>query len=140
MTNRRLKTFLLPLIISITTAFVHAGEKLNKNEIIKLLSGNTVSGHFVKQGEAEGLTGQVRLKIKFFKTGGAEKTTYPADSRKGSFTEKGKWWVNKKGGLCLSWTQENKKRCGALKKSSDGKYVLQRKKQKVFFEKITTGT
>ena len=139
MITKCLRVILLPLIISIATAAVHAGEKLNKSEIIELLSGNTINGYFVKQGEAEGFTGQVRLKIKFFNAGGAEKTTYPADSRKGSFTEKGKWWINKKGGLCLSWAQENKKRCGALKKQSNGKYILQRKNQKIFIEKIVHG-
>ena len=140
MKTQNIGVFLLLLCASISFDSVNAGDKLGKNEVVELLSGNTINGYFVKQGEAAGFTGQVRLKIKFFNNGGAEKTTYPADSRKGSFIEKGKWWLNKKGGLCLSWTQENKKRCGALKKQSNGKYILQRKKQKIFIEKIVAGT
>ena len=130
----------LLFFILVSSTFVLGGEKLSKQQVTELLSGNTVNGYFVKEGEAAGFTGQVRLKIKFFNNGGAEKTTYPADSRKGLFTEKGKWWLNKKGKLCLAWTQESKKRCGVLIKSPDGEYVLHRKKQKIFFEKITTGT
>jgi len=118
---------------------VYAGDNLSKKQIRELLSGNTVAGYFLKEGEQAGFTGQVRLKIKFYKVGRAEKTTTRATGRKSQFVEKGKWWVNEKGKLCLNWTQENKKRCGSLQKTSDGNYVLLRKKQKVFFREIMVG-
>ena len=134
------------MALSIATTFmvlalgtIQADNFIGRQNIIDLLSGNTVDAYLVKEGEQQGLTGKVRLKIKLNRDGSAEKRTYPADSRKSAFTEKGKWWVNKKSRLCFIWTQENKKRCGVLKQASTGKYVLYRKKQKVYLEKITPG-
>ncbi len=49
------------------------------------------------------LTGRVRLKLQFFTDGRAEKTTSRAKGSEGDFTEKGKWFVNKKCALCMMW-------------------------------------
>lgn len=68
-----------------------------------------------------------------------EKTTSMARSTHGQFTEKGSWLVNKKGKLCFVWKTENKKKCGRLQRTPDGKYELHRKQQKFFYEEIVPG-
>jgi hypothetical protein len=127
------------VIAGLTSHVIFAGQDLEKREIIRLLSGNIANGYFMKEGEQAGHVGRVGLKIQFHKNGSAEKTTIPAKTSKGQFVETGKWWVNKAGRLCLSWDQENKKRCGKLKRIEGGKYVLRRKSQHVVFEEITSG-
>ena len=110
---------------------------LNKQEAHELVSGNTVKGFYMKQKESL-LTGRVNLILKFRKDGSAEKTTIrPKD---GNFTETGKWFVNKKGRLCMIWDRENKKKCGRLRRAFDGAYELVRKKQKFVYEEIIPGT
>lgn len=118
---------------------VCAGEELGKKQIKRLLSGNTVNGYYMVEGLQQGFTGRVRLKIKFFADGNAEKTTTMAKGSHGQFTGKGRWLVNKKGKLCLIWAPDNKKKCGRLLRTPDGKYELQRKQQKFYYEEIVAG-
>jgi len=79
-------------------------------------------------------------KHKFHQDGKAEKTTVRAKGSKGSFTEKGKWFVNKTGRLCMIWNNENKKKCGRLRQASDGSHELIRKGQIFVYEEIIPGT
>ena len=118
---------------------IYAGEYLGKKEVVKLLSGNTVKGYYMVEGQQQGFTGRVRFEMKFFSDGSAEKYTIMAKSTHGQFTEKGKWFVNKKAKLCVVWTQDNKKKCGRLKQAGGGKYELHRKKQTFFFEELVAG-
>ena len=96
-----------------------------------------MNGFYMKQKESL-LKGRVGLVLKFRKDGSAEKTTIrPKD---GNFTETGKWFVNKKGRLCMIWDGENKKKCGRLRSSDNGTYELMRKGQKFVYEEISPGT
>ncbi len=134
--------FILLVILTIGFLIVSdalAGVWLNKQEVTELLSGNTVNGFYMKQKESV-LTGRVGLKLKFFTDGRAEKTTSRAKGSEGDFTEKGKWFVNKKGALCMIWDVENVKKCGRMRSASDSTYELIRKKQKFVYEEIIPGT
>ena len=119
---------------------VYAGSWLNKKEVTNLLSGNTVRGFYMKQGQSLAVMQKVGIKIKFHADGGAEQTTDRADSSKGLYTEKGKWFVNKKGALCMTWKVENKKKCGRIRRASDGGYELVRKQQIFTYEEVIPGT
>jgi hypothetical protein len=119
---------------------VLAGDWLNKKEVTDLLSGNTVRGFYMKQGQSLAVMQKVGIKIKFHADGGAEQTTDRADSSKGLYTEKGKWFVNQKGKLCMTWEVENKKKCGRIKRASDGGYELVRKQQTFVYEEIIPGS
>ena len=118
---------------------IYAGEYLSKKETVKLLSGNTVKGYYMVEALQQGLMGRVRFEMKFFSDGSAEKTTIMAKRTRGQFTEKGKWFVNKKAKLCVVWVPENKKKCGRLKQTGDGKYELHRKQRTFFFEELIAG-
>lgn len=137
MKNRLFTIITILSLLIISSDQVYAGEKLKKHEIMNLLSGNTVNGYFMKQKETI-LTGRVDIRIKFFSDGSAEKFTHRL--KDGDFAEKGNWFVNKKGGLCVKWQSENKNICGRLERTSDGKYELSRKKQKIIYEEIIPGT
>lgn len=137
MTNLRYVLFAGVAALVMNSAI--AGDQLGKKDVVKLLSGNTVYGYYIKEAQQQGLKGRVRLEIKFFDDGSAEKTTTMAKSTHGQFTEKGKWFVNKRGKLCLVWKPDNKKRCGKLLRTPDGKYELHRKQQKFFYEEIVSG-
>lgn len=134
-----LRYILFAGVAALATNSASAGDQLGKKDVVELLSGNTVNGYFLKEGQQQGLVGRVRLQIKFFNDGSAEKTTTMAKSTHGQFTEKGKWLVNKKGKLCLIWKSDNKKKCGKLLQAPDGKYELHRKQQKFFYEEIVSG-
>ena len=128
-------------LLAIDTGEIYASEKLKKTEFIDLLSGNTVKGYYMVEGQQQSvLMGRVGIKIKLFNDGSAEKTTYRAKGSKGAFTEKGRWSVNKQGKLCVIWIPENKQRCGHLERAANGKYELLRKKQKIFYEEMIPGT
>ncbi len=140
MNKLRYISFVIVAVLgAITLNPVYAGENLNKKEIIKLLSGNTVNGYYVVEALQQGFMRRVGLKIKFFNDGSAEKTTAMASRTYGQFTEKGKWFVNKKGKLCFVWASDHKKRCGRLKRTPDGKYELHRKNRTFFFEELVAG-
>lgn len=126
------------LAVSIAS-LVYAGGELSKKEIKQLLSGNTVNGYYMVEGYQQGFTSRIRLKLKFFADGRAERTTTMAKGTHGQFTEKGRWFVNKKGKLCVAWAPDNKKKCGRLRRTPDGKYELQRKNKKFFYEEIVAG-
>lgn len=126
-------------LVFILASDVLAGNWLNKQEVTQLVSGNTVKGFYMMQKESI-LTGRVGLTLKFRKDGKAEKTTVRAKGSKGSFTEKGKWFVNKTGRLCMIWNNENKKKCGRLRQASDGSHELIRKGQIFVYEEIIPGT
>jgi hypothetical protein len=137
--------FKLILLAILTFGFlvvsdVLAGDWLGKQEVTNLVSGNTVKGFYLKEGESAALTVKVGIKIKFYDDGRAEQTTHRYHGSKGSYTEKGKWFINKKGALCMKWNNENKKKCGRVKPASDGAYELIRKKQKFVYEEIIPGT
>jgi len=119
---------------------VYAENWLNKKEVRRLLSGNTVNGFYMKPGQSLAIMQKVVIEIKFYADGGAEQTTDRADSSKGLYTEKGKWFVNKKGALCTTWKVENKKKCGRIRRLSDGSYELVRKKQTFTYEEVIPGT
>ena len=135
--------YILFVVIVVLTVFtvnsIWAGENLGKKETIKLLSGNTVKGYYMVEALQQGLMGRVRFEMKFFSDGSAEKTTIMAKRTRGQFTEKGKWFVNKKAKLCVVWIPENKKKCGRLKQTGDGKYELHRKQRTFFFEELVPG-
>ena len=118
----------------------YAGNWLNKKQVHQLLSGNTVNGFYMKPGQSLAIMRKVGIKIKFYADGSAEQTTDRADSSKGLYAEKGKWFVNKKGALCMTWEVENKKKCGRMRRAADGGYELVRKKQTFVYEEVIPGT
>ena len=136
--------FKLIILVVLTFGFlvisdVLAGDWLNKKEVMELVSGNTIKGFYMKMGESQPTEQRVGIRIKFYKDGSGEKTTDRASQIKGSYTEDGKWFVNKKGRLCVQWGLE-KKKCGRVRAASDGTYELVRKKQKFVYEEIIPGT
>jgi hypothetical protein len=135
----------VPVFVMFVLAFLatnngYAGNWLNKKEVHQLLTGNTVNGFYMKPGQSLAIMQKVGIKIKFYADGSAEQTTDRADSSKGLYTEKGKWFVNKKGALCMTWDVENKKKCGRMRRAADSGYELVRKKQTFVFEEVIPGT
>lgn len=122
------------------SSVVFAGDWLGKKGVQNLLTGNTVNGWYMKQGQSLAVMQKVGIKIKFYADGSAEQTTDRADSSKGLYTEKGQWFVNKKGSLCMTWEVENKKKCGRIRRTSGGGYELVRKKQTFTYEEVVPGT
>jgi hypothetical protein len=143
MMNQLLKMPLLGIFAFafLTTSNAHAADWLNKKEVYGLLSGNTITGFYMKESESQAMMQKrVGIKIKFYANGSAEQTTDRAGSSKGQYTEKGKWFVNKKGALCMTWEPENKKKCGRMRPVSGGKYELVRKGATFVYEKVIPGT
>ncbi len=136
MRNRILLVIAILSLLIINLGHVYAGEPLKKNEVMNLLSGNTVKGYFMKQKESI-LAGRVDITIKFFSDGTAEKSTHRPKG--GDFSEMGAWFVNKQGKLCMVWKPEEKKICGQLKPTSGGKYSLHSKQLTIFYEEIIPG-
>lgn len=115
---------------------VYAEEWLSKKEIHHLLSGHTLQGFYMRPGQSWALTLKVGITITFNKDGSVVKTTDPADPTSGYFTEKGTWFVNKRGILCMLWGVESLKKCGRMRRTAEGGYELVRRKQNIIFEKI----
>lgn len=138
--NPRFLTFVVTMLALLAIGNGYAGNWLNKKEVRQLLSGNTVNGFYMKPGQSLAIMQKVGIKIKFYADGSAEQTTDRADSSKGLYTEKGKWFVNKKGALCMTWDVENKKKCGRMRRAADSGYELVRKKQTFVFEEVIPGT
>ncbi len=109
---------------------------LTKPEIKNLLSGNTAKGHYERRAQHTARMVPVGIEIRFFRDGTAEKKIERFDASKGTYTEKGEWFVNKKGRLCTIWQPKNKKQCRRVKHSGNGNYALVGKKQTVEFEVI----
>lgn len=130
----------LAILALLCSSIVFAGDWLGKKAVQNLLTGNTVNGFYMKQGQSLAVMQKVGIKIKFYADGSAEQATDRADSSKGLYTEKGQWFVNKKGALCMTWEVENKKKCGRIRRTSDGAYELVRKKQTFTYEEVVPGT
>ncbi|MGB5650097.1 MAG: hypothetical protein WBM59_08440 [Sedimenticolaceae bacterium] len=136
----------IPLLAICAFAFlassnIHAADWLTKKGVYGLLSGNTITGFYMKDSASQAMMQKrVGIKIKFYSDGSAEQTTDRASSSKGLYTEKGKWFVNEKGALCMTWEPENKKKCGRMRPISDGKYELVRKGTTFVYEKVIPGT
>lgn len=125
----------------LASSSICAGEWLSKKEVQDLLSGNTITGFYMKESASQAMMEKrVGIKIKFNSDGTAEQTTDRASASKGLYTEKGKWFVNKKGALCMTWEVENKRRCGRMRHASGGEYELVRKQETFVYEKVTPGT
>ena len=116
------------------TAF--AADWLTKPEIQNLLSGNTLKGHYERRAEHTARMVQVGVEIRFFGDGTAEQKIERFDSSRGTYTEEGEWFVNKKGRLCTIWRPKNKKMCRRVKQEGSGNYALVGKNQTVEFEVI----
>ena len=132
--------FVVFVLAIFATGNGYAGDWLNKKQVHLLLSGNTVNGFYMKPGQSLAIMQKVGFKIKFYANGSAEQTTDRADSSKGLYTEKGKWFVNKKGALCMTWEVENKKKCGRMRRAAEGGYELVRKQQTFVYEEVIPGT
>ena len=137
----RFSLWIILAVVVFTSSHACAGGWLNNMEVRNLLSGNTVTGFYMKRSASQAMMEKrVGIRIKFHADGRAEQTTDRADSSKGLYTEKGKWFVNKKGALCMTWEVENKKKCGRVRPGSNGAYELVRKQKTFVYEKITPGT
>jgi len=134
-----------PMTLAILTIWVFcsqttfAADWLTKPEIKNLVSGNTAKGHHERRAQNTARMVQVGIEIRFFSDGTAEQKTERFASSKGIYTEKGEWFVNKKGRLCTIWRPKNKKQCRRVKHAENGNYALVGKKQTVEF-KVIPGT
>ncbi len=132
--SRYVRTCLLSLWIT-------PGERLAKQEVEGLLSGNTAKGTAeIKMEISTAYQNRIPVIIKFHEGGHAEKTVIRGIY--GHYFEDGKWWVKDDGQLCMKW-KEGKRGCSYLVRTSEGKYELHSKKGKtraLIFDKIVPGT
>lgn len=134
-----------PKILAVLTIWLFSGQYafaadwLTKPEIKNLLSGNTAKGHYQRRAESTARMVEVGIEIRFFGDGTAEQKSERFLASKGTYTEQGKWFVNKKGRLCTIWQPRNKKICRRVKREGNGNYALVGKKNTVEF-KVIPGT
>jgi hypothetical protein len=125
----------------VVSSDIYAGEWLTKRQAYNLLSGNTITGFYMAESTSQAMMlKRVDIKMKFHADGSAEQTIDRPGPTKGRYTEKGEWYLNRKGALCMSSESANKRKCGRLRPIADGKYELVRKGKTIVFEEIIPGT
>ena len=132
------------LLVCTLVAPVSAAERLNAREVKNLVSGSEVWAG--KRGTDKG-SGSSSLAIAqsairsvrlvFSSDGGVQQTAMGVRSH---YTTSGRWWVNKKGKLCLKWEDRDKKQCSFLVPTPSGGYELHGKggkRRNLVFDKVT---
>ena len=121
-----------------------AADPLAGPEVKALLSGSLVwaSKHGTEKGSgssslAIAQSASLSVRMEFSADGKAVRTFVGV---RNSRSETGRWWVNKKGKLCMEWPDQPKKKCSTLVPGASGGYELLGKggkRRQLVFDKVT---